>query len=135
MTSTKETTRNIGYWATTTMVAFVLMSGGIASLLRRPENVQGMAELGYPAYMLSILGFWKVLGAFALLVPRFPRLKEWAYAGAFFDLTGAAFSHAINGPAPAHMIWPALFAVLALTSWAMRPPDRILGSLKSTLAV
>lgn len=122
--------RTIGYWTTTSLISFVLLSGGVASLLRWPENVRGMAELGYPEYMLTILGFWKVLGALALLTPRLPRLKEWAYAGAFFDLTGAAFSQAAAGPDPAHMIWPALFAVAALASWALRPPDRIIGSLR-----
>ena len=129
------TPRAVSYWTTTSLVSFVLLSGGVASLLRRAENVQGMAELGYPAYLLTILGFWKVLGALALLAPRLPRLKEWAYAGAFFDLTGAAFSHTVSGPDPAHMIWPALFAVLALASWALRPDDRILGSLKTSEAV
>lgn len=129
-TTSTTTVRNLGYWTSTSLVSFVLLSGGVASLLRRPDNVQGMAELGYPAYMLTILGFWKVLGAVALLSPRLPRLKEWAYAGTLFDLTGAAFSHAVSGPDPSHAVWPALFAVLALVSWSLRPADRVLGSLR-----
>jgi uncharacterized membrane protein YphA (DoxX/SURF4 family) len=120
---------NAAYWATTSIVAFVLLSGGMASLAHRPENVEGMARLGYPAYLLTILGFWKVLGALALLAPRFPRLKEWAYAGAVFDLTGAAWSHASSGAGPAHIFWPAFFALAALASWALRPQGRIIGAL------
>lgn len=124
--------KHVTYWSTTSVVAFVLLSGGVASLLERPENLRGMAELGYPAYMLAILGFWKVLGALALLAPGFPRLKEWAYAGAFFDLTGATFSHAAAGPDPAHLIWPASFAVLVMISWAARPANRTLGMLRNS---
>lgn len=133
-TTSTRTARTLGYWTTTSLVSFVLLSGGVASLLRRPDNVEGMAELGYPAYMLTILGFWKVLGAAALLSPRLPRLKEWAYAGTLFDLTGAAFSHAVSGPDALHAIWPALFATLALASWALRPEDRVLGSLRTAAA-
>src|SRR5688572_32484062 len=70
--------RNIGYWAATGLVALAFAAGGAADLARGPDMVAAMAQLGYPAYFLTILGTWKVLGAAALLVPRFPRLKEWA---------------------------------------------------------
>ena len=60
------------------------------------NNVEGIVHLGYPLYFITIIGFWKVLGAITLLAPGFPRLKEWAYAGIFFDLTGAAASCAID---------------------------------------
>ena len=119
----------IGYWTTTAIIAFVLLSGGAAELAHRRETIEGMAHLGYPLYFTMILGFWKLLGGIALLAPRFPRLKEWAYAGAFFDLTGAAVSHAARGDDTAHLIWPLVFAALVVISWALRPQSRALGTL------
>ena len=88
-----------------------------------------LAQLGYPVYLLTILGVWRLLGAIALLVPRFPRLKEWAYAGAFFVYVGAAASWAARGGGMGYLIGPLAFAVLTLASWALRPPGRILGVL------
>jgi hypothetical protein len=83
-------------------------------------------------YFFAILGFWKVLGAIAILVPRYPRLKEWAYAGIFFDLTGAAASCAAVGGYGAyafHVIAPLILTVLAVASWALRPQGRTIGNL------
>jgi uncharacterized membrane protein YphA (DoxX/SURF4 family) len=125
--------RAIGYWVTTAMVAFVLLSGGAAQLARVPQNVEGMVHLGYPLYLMPILGVWKVLGGIALLAPRFPRLKEWAYAGAFFDLTGAAASHFFVGDT-GHSVFPLLFALVTLASWALRPAGRTLGVLRPARA-
>jgi uncharacterized membrane protein YphA (DoxX/SURF4 family) len=104
-------------------------SGGAAQLAHMPANVEGMMHLGYPAYLLAILGVWKVFGTVAILVPGLPRLKDWAYAGVVFDLTGAAASHAACGDAVWHILAPAILAVLALASWALRPPSRIMGTL------
>ncbi len=118
----------IAYWITTAIVAFVLLSGGVAMVLQRPENIAGMAHLGYPAYMLVILGVWKLLGGITLLVPRLPRLKEWAYAGTIFDLTGATASHAACHDSVFHVIAPLLIAAIALASWALRPASRRLAS-------
>ena len=126
--------KTIGYWTTTAIIAFVLLSGGAAELAHRRETVEGMAHLGYPLYFTMILGFWKLLGGIALLAPGFPRLKEWAYAGAFFDLTGAAVSHAARGDDAAHLIWPLVFAALTVASWALRPQSRTLGALFSAKA-
>lgn len=122
-------TKVIGYWVTTAMLAFALLSGGAAELAHRRETVEGMVHLGYSLYFISIIGFWKVLGGIALLVPRFPRLKEWAYAGAFFNMTGALASHAVSGDSVGHLIAPGFFAVLAVASWALRPKSRTLGVL------
>jgi uncharacterized membrane protein YphA (DoxX/SURF4 family) len=106
------------------------MSGGVAQLARVPGVVDGFVRiLGYPPYFVTILGFWKVLGAIAILVPRFPRLKEWAYAGIFFDLTGAAASSAAVGGRGFHIIAPLIFATLAVASWALRPSSRIVGTV------
>lgn len=116
-----------GYWTTTLIIAFVMLSGGAADLVRQKDTVEGMVRLGYPVYFVSILGAWKVLGALALLVPSFPRLKEWAYAGVFFDLTGAAISHTVCHSEAWHVVVTLSFAGLALASWALRPAGRKLG--------
>jgi hypothetical protein len=76
---------------------------------------------------MMILGVWKVLGTIALLVPGFPRLKEWAYAGIFFNMTGAAISHAVSGSETWHIYYTGFLALLTLASWALRPPSRKLG--------
>ena len=124
--------KNIAYWITTILVAF-FMSGGVAQLAHVPATVDGFVRiLHYPPYFVTILGFWKVAGAIAILVPGFPRLKEWAYAGIFFDLTGAAASCAAVGGYGAygfHVIVPLLLAVVAVASWALRPPSRKIGIL------
>ena len=125
-------TRKIVYWTTTVLVAF-FMSGGIAQVMKVKATVDGFVHiLGYPPYFVVILGVWKVLGAVAILVPRFPRLKEWAYAGIFFDLTGAAASNASVGGYGAygfHIIAPLLICVLTIVSWALRPDSRKIGVL------
>jgi hypothetical protein len=123
----------IAYWATTILVAFFIGGGGgaqIAQYLGKPHGVVPL--LGYPMYFFGILGFWKVLGAIAILVPRFPRLKEWAYAGIFFDLTGAAVSCAAVGGYGVyafHVIAPLVLTVLTVASWALRPESRTIGTL------
>jgi uncharacterized membrane protein YphA (DoxX/SURF4 family) len=122
-------TKTISYWTTTIMLAFALISGGAAQAAHLPQNVEGIRHLGYPLYFMTILGIWKILGGIALLVPRFPRLKEWAYAGTFFEMTGASISHAVCGDAAMHIVVPMLFAVLAIASWALRPASRTLGAV------
>ena len=125
--------RKIAYWTTTILVAFFIGGGGgaqIAQYLGKPHGVVPL--LGYPMYFFGILGFWKVLGAIAILVPRFPRLKEWAYAGIFFDLTGAAVSCAAVGGYGAygfHVIAPLVLTALTVASWALRPESRTIGIL------
>jgi len=119
----------IVYWTTTALVAFFIGSGGAAELARVPGTVEGLVHLGYPAYFVSIIGFWKVLGAIALLAPRFPRLKEWAYAGIFFNMTGAAVSGAATGAAAWHIVVDLVLLSIVMTSWALRPQSRVLGVL------
>ena len=123
----------IGYWITTVLVAMPIGSGGVAQIGQYLHNPPGVVPvLGYPMYFFAILGFWKVAGAIAILVPHFPRLKEWAYAGIFFDLTGAAASCAAVGGYGAygfHVIAPLLLTVLAVVSWALRPQSRRIGIL------
>jgi uncharacterized membrane protein YphA (DoxX/SURF4 family) len=85
-----------------------------------------LAVLGYPAYVLWIIGIWKILGAITLVVPGFLRLKEWAYAGIVFELSGAIASLAACGRT-ADLIAPLFLLGLALASWALRPPSRTFG--------
>jgi uncharacterized membrane protein YphA (DoxX/SURF4 family) len=124
--------RTIGYWITTVLVAMPIGSGGVAQIGQYLHDPHGVVPvLGYPLYFFAILGFWKVAGAIAILVPRFPRLKEWAYAGIVFDLTGAAASCAAVGGYGAygfHVIAPLLITVLTVASWALRPESRRIGT-------
>lgn len=124
--------KSITYWITTILLAF-FMSGGLSQIWQYYANPHGVVpELGYPMYFFAILGVWKVLGAIAILVPRFPRLKEWAYAGIFFDLTGAAVSCAAVGGYGAygfHVLAPLIIAGITVASWALRPPSRTVGVL------
>jgi DoxX-like family len=121
--------KTIFYWVTTSLIAFELLYGADWDLTRRPDVVTVMTHLGYPFYLLTIIGVWKVLGVIALLVPRFPRLKEWAYAGAFFEKTGAVLSHVARGDHTGELVVPLAFSALTLASWALRPPERTLGAL------
>lgn len=114
----------IGYWAATGLVALAFAFGGALDLARTPEVEAGMTRLGYPVYVATLLGFWKVLGAIAIVVPRFPRLKEWAYAGMVFDLTGAAASHAAVGDPATNVVVPLVLLLLVAGSWALRTEGR-----------
>ena len=124
-------TRSIAYWATTGITAAGFLMGGITDLVRGPEMVANMAHLGYPAYFLLILGTWKVLGAAAIVAPKMPRLKEWAYAGLVFDVTGASLSHAASGDPAVRVVVPLLFLGLIVASWTLRPESRRLADAAS----
>ena len=119
--------RVASYWVTTALLALVLVSGGFFQVIKQTGAVEGITSLGYPLYCVTILGVWKVLGGLVLLAPRTPRLKEWAYAGVIFDLTGAALSHVARDSGAGHVVWPLGLAALAIASWALRPESRILG--------
>jgi hypothetical protein len=117
----------------TGLTAFFLGGGGLAQIAQYLANPHGVVPLlGYPLYFFGILGFWKFFGALTILVPRYPRLKEWAYAGIFFDLTGAAVSCAAVGGYGAygfHVIAPLILTGFTVASWALRPPSRTIGIL------
>ena len=83
-----------------------------------------LIHLGYPVYFLSIIGTWKILGVITILIPGFKLLKEWAYAGFFFAMTGAVISHIASGDTFKEFIAPLIFALLIITSWYFRPADR-----------
>lgn len=114
----------IGYWICTGMIVFTIGSGGVLQALAMKQNVEGLAALGYPLHFVIELGVWKALGALALLVPKFPRLKEWAYAGIFFDLSGASIAALSNHAAAFHVIAPLVLIGFLVGSWALRPASR-----------
>jgi hypothetical protein len=93
-------------------------------VLRVPEAVAIITGLGYPTYFLVIIGVWKILGTIVILAPRMPLLKEWAYAGIVFDLTGAAASHLANGDSADKWILPLVATAITFASWALRPESR-----------
>jgi uncharacterized membrane protein YphA (DoxX/SURF4 family) len=124
------TKRQVFYWVTTVVAALAFDVPGVLNLIRSPHVAQDMAHLGYPPYFLSILGTWKVLAAIAIVAPRFPRLKEWAYAGMIFDLTGAALSRAAIGDGAPMVAVPLMIAGVVLASWSLRPPSRRLQSAR-----
>jgi len=121
-----EKIKNIAYWLTTTLGPASFVIGGVLHLTQSEQVVSTLNHLGYPAYFALMLGTWKVLGAIAIVVPGFPHLKEWAYAGFFFDLTAAAVSRAAVGDSAADIVAPLVFLALVIASWALRPASRTL---------
>jgi hypothetical protein len=119
------------YVVTTAISVVVFAGSGLANLVRAEHIANDMIHLGYPTYFMSVLGSWKVLGALVIALPRLPRLKEWAYAGMIFDLTGAAVSRAVLGDGMAIVLVPLGVAVLVLTSWAVRPEERRLAERRA----
>lgn len=119
-----EKRKVIWYWIITAILSFCIFSGGVAQVVQVREVVQGFKPLGYPTYFISLIGVWKVLGIIAILVPGFQLLKEWAYAGLFFVMSGAVISHMATGDISAKIIAPVLLAVFTVLSWYLRPADR-----------
>jgi hypothetical protein len=122
--------RLAGYWLTTIATALLYGVPGAALLASVPHFVSEMARLGYPAYFLTVLGTFKLLGAIVIVAPGLPRLKEWAYAGLIFDAVCAALSHAAIGDPPLALALPGLIGALALLSWWLRPAGRTLAALR-----
>lgn len=121
------TKRNkIIYWIATLWLALGMLSTGIGQLfnLKGQGGADMMAHLGYPLYLLTILGVWKMLGVIAVLVPKFPLLKEWTYAGFFFAMSGAAFSHIAIGDPVVELFPSLLLLILTAVSWYFRPADK-----------
>nr|WP_294858527.1 DoxX family protein [uncultured Fluviicola sp.] len=117
-------TKKIIYWIATIWLSLGMLSTGIVQLLKMDQDVDRMHALNYPIYLLTLLGIWKIMGVVAVLIPRFPILKEWAYAGFFFAMSGAVFSH-IASESPLSEIFPSLLLlVLTVVSWYLRPADR-----------
>ena len=119
------TKRNkIIYWIATIWLALGMVSTGIVQLIKVKEEVDNILYLGYPVYLLTIIGIWKMLGVVAVLVPKFPLLKEWAYAGFFFAMSGAILSHIASGNSINKIAPPLLLLILTVISWYFRPAER-----------
>jgi uncharacterized membrane protein YphA (DoxX/SURF4 family) len=119
------------YWIATLWLVSGMLSSGVLQLFKAkmdgalsPPGVFGITHLGYPVYFLTILGIWKILGVGAILIPKFPLLKEWAYAGFFFVVTGAAYSHVAVGDSMKELFPALLLLVMTVLSWYFRPGER-----------
>ena len=120
------------YWIATLWLSLGMISTGAVQLFKQKAGQGGLdtiTELGYPIYILTILGVWKVLGVIAVLIPKFPLLKEWAYAGFFFAMSGAIFSHMASGNSIKKIFPPLLLLILTMVSWYFRPPGRKIATL------
>lgn len=122
------TKRNkIIYWIATIWLSLGMVSTGVVQLLKMKNGSGGadsVAHLGYPLYLLSLLAIFKFLGVITVLMPKFPLLKEWAYAGFVFMMTGAIYSHIAVADKPVELFGPGLLLVLTMISWYFRPADK-----------
>lgn len=112
------------YWIATLWLALGMVSTGIVQLIPLKEETEMIEHLGYPLYLLTLLGVWKLLGVIAILIPKFGLLKEWAYAGFFFAMSGAVISHLAVGDGFSALFGPTLLIVLTVISWYYRPENR-----------
>lgn len=114
------------YWVATIWLALGMVSTGLVQLMKKDGQggLDMLTHLGYPAYLLMILGAWKILGAITVLVPGMPVVKEWAYAGFFFIMTGAFFSHLAIGDSAMGLFPSLLLLILTIVSWYFRPAGR-----------
>lgn len=119
-----EKRNKIIYWIATIWLSLGMVASGVVQLIKMKEEVDMMSHLGYSEYFLTIIGVWKMLGVIAVLVPKFPLIKEWAYAGFFFAMTGAVISHLSVGDSAIESFGPVLLIVLTVVSWYFRPADR-----------
>lgn len=126
-----EKRNKIIYWIATLWLVLGMISTGIVQLLKMKEEVEMMNHLGYPIYFLTLLGVWKILGVVAILIPKYPLLKEWAYAGFFFAMSGAVFSHLAIGDPLITLFGPILLLLLTVASWFFRPASRKIISFNS----
>ena len=120
-----EKTKKIIYWVATGLLTIGMLQSGIFAVLRAKQWVDMITTLGYPLYFLTILGAWKILGVIAILIPGFKLLKEWAYAGFFFAMTGAIASHLASGDYGVKgLIGPFFQLIFVVLSWYFRPASR-----------
>lgn len=124
----------ITYWIATLWLSLGMLSTGIVQLLKAKEGTGGLDtinQLGYPEYFLTLIGVWKILGVVVILIPKFPLLKEWAYAGFFFAMSGAIFSHLAAGQQVTEIFPALLLLALTIISWYFRPAGRKINSVNA----
>ena len=121
--SSDGATKTIAYWVATGILVFC-MTGGIFELMAMKTTVDGIMKLGYPFYIIPALGLGKVLAILTILWPGLPRLKEWAYAGIFFNMMGAIVSHVAHHDPAWILVVTVTIAGITLASWALRPQNR-----------
>jgi uncharacterized membrane protein len=119
-----EKRKLIWYWIITGLLSFCIFFGGLTQALQLKQTIEGFKPLGYPIYFISVIGIWKMLGVIAILIPKFKLLKEWAYAGIFFTMTGAVISHIASNDVKVQIIAPIVLAIFTVLSWYLRPADR-----------
>ncbi len=119
-----EKTRLILYWVATGLLAFGMLGSAIAQVFRARDMVDIIVHLGHPVYLMPMLGIWKILGVAAILIPRYKLVKEWAYAGLFFTMTGAFVSHLACGDGVKETIGAFMQTIFIILSWYFRPPSR-----------
>lgn len=118
------TTNKIIYWTSTALLAFGMLGSGISQVLHVKEMDELITHVGYPLYFMYIIGVWKILGVIAILIPKFKLVKEWAYAGFFFLMTGALLSHLLIGDTGKAIYGPLFQTIFIILSWYFRPADR-----------
>ena len=119
-----EKRNKIVYWIFTALLCFGMTASGISQMLHLKEMNEIITHLGYPLYLMTLLGLWKLLGVIAILLPNFKLLKEWTYAGFFFLLTGALFSHVVLGDGGKAILEPLFQTIFLILSWYFRPANR-----------
>lgn len=120
-----EKRNKIIYWVFTALVAFGMLASGVQQIVQNKEMADMLAHLGYPPYFMTIIGVWKILAVIAILVPGFKLLKEWAYAGLFFTMTGALISHLACGDhGVKELLGPIMQTIFIILSWYFRPANR-----------
>jgi len=122
MTTTKR--NKLIYWIATIWLSLGMVATGIVQLIKMKEEADKMALLGYPLYLLTLLAIWKILGVITVLIPKLPVLKEWAYAGFFFAMSGAVLSHVASGSESKELFGPMLLLILTFVSWYFSPVGR-----------
>jgi uncharacterized membrane protein len=122
--------RTVLYWAATFFLAVGMLAGGVQQMLQTGGYVDIVGQLGYPIYLLSIIGVWKILGVIAVLIPKLPVVKEWAYAGFFFVMSGAVVSHMAMDQPVTEVMPSLILLVVTFLSWYYRPADRKINSIK-----
>lgn len=128
-----EKAKKITYWVVTIWLALGMLSTGIVQLMKMKEDVAKFEHLHYPLYLLTLLGVWKILGVIVILAPKLTLLKEWAYAGSFFAMSGAVYSHLMSKSPFSEVVPSLLLLVLTVLSWYLRPEARRLKSVEKQI--